>query len=391
MTVRFGINFFSTVRQEQKPGERYFDEALRLSVLADELGFSHVRTVEHYFRPYGGMTPSPIVFLTAVAARTTRVRLVTGAVLPIFNHPIKVAGETAMLDCISRGRLDVGFGRAFLPEEFDAFQRSMDESRARFEGGIAAVKRLWTETDVVYEDDFYRFGPITSSPRPVQKPHPPIVVAAVGTPASFEWTGRQGYRLMVVPYLSSFEALRRNLALYREAFAGSQGRAAPPVQLSFHMHVAETDARAVAEATPQMDQYVALFKASASAWQTRSSSAYPGYAEVIKELDTMTMERVLREQRAFVGAPDAVAELVRGALGLFGDVEPSLSLLWGNFPYEQAERSLRLFASDVMPRFAPEEVRARGLGGGAPQPAGGGALREMPGRGLGGEAPRRLV
>ena len=337
------------------------------------------------------MTPSPIVFLTAVAARTTRVRLVTGAVLPIFNHPIKVAGETAMLDCISRGRLDVGFGRAFLPEEFDAFQRSMDESRARFEGGIAAVKRLWTETDVVYEDDFYRFGPITSSPRPVQKPHPPIVVAAVGTPASFEWTGRQGYRLMVVPYLSSFEALRRNLALYREAFAGSQGRAAPPVQLSFHMHVAETDARAIAEATPQMDQYVALFKASASAWQTRSSSAYPGYAEVIKELDTMTMERVLREQRAFVGAPDAVAELVRGALGLFGDVEPSLSLLWGNFPYEQAERSLRLFASDVMPRFAPEEVRARGLGGGAPQPAGGGAPREVPGRGLGGEAPRRLV
>src|SRR5207249_4693689 len=245
-SVPFGINFFSTVRQEQKAAEIYFDEALRLSVLAEELGFSHVRTVEHYFRPYGGMTPSPIVFLTAVAARTTRVRLVTGAVLPIFNHPIKVAGETAMLDCISRGRLDVGFGRAFLPEEFDAFQRSMDESRARFEGGIAAVKRLWTETDVVYEDDFYRFGPITSSPRPVQKPHPPIVVAAVGTPASFEWTGRQGYRLMVVPYLSSFEALRRNLALYREAFAGSQGRAAPPVQLSFHMHVAETDARAIA-------------------------------------------------------------------------------------------------------------------------------------------------
>jgi len=261
----------------------------------------------------------------------------------------------------------------------------------RLTEALAIIKRLFAGGGVSFTGKHYSIDGVEGAPRPVQKPHPPIVVAAVGTPASFEWTGRQGYRLMVVPYLSSFEALRRNLALYREAFAGSQGRAAPPVQLSFHMHVAETDARAVAEATPQMDQYVALFKASASAWQTRSSSAYPGYAEVIKELDTMTMERVLREQRAFVGAPDAVAELVRGALGLFGDVEPSLSLLWGNFPYEQAERSLRLFASDVMPRFAPEEVRARGLGGGAPQPAGGGAPREVPGRGLGGEARRRLV
>lgn len=81
--VPFGINFFSTVRQDQKEAAVYFDEALRLSVLAEELGFSHVRTVEHLFRPYGGMTPSPIVFLTAVAARTNRVRLVTGAVLPL--------------------------------------------------------------------------------------------------------------------------------------------------------------------------------------------------------------------------------------------------------------------------------------------------------------------
>src|SRR2546428_13685963 len=95
------------------------------------------------------------------------------------------------------------------------------------------------------------------------------------------------------------------------------------------------------------------------------------------------MGRVRREQRAFVGPPDSVAEVVRGALGLFGDVEPSLSLHWGNFPYEQAERSLRLFASDVMPRFASEGVRARGLGGGAP--------REEPRRGPAGDAPRRLL
>ena len=352
MGTPFGINFFSTVRQDQKSAAQYFDEAVRLCELADELGYSHVRTVEHYFRPYGGMTPNPIVFLSAVAARTTRVRLVTGAVLPIFNHPIKIAGETAMLDAISGGRLDVGFGRAFLPEEFDAFERSMDESRARFESGIAAVRRLWTETDVVHEDAFFKFGPVTSSPRPLQRPHPPILIAAVGTPASFDWAGQQGHGLMVVPYLSSFDTLRDNLRRYRAAFASSQGRPAPRVQLSFHMHVADTDARAISEATPQMEQYVTLFKASASALQGRRSAAYPGYEELIRELDTMTMDRVLREDRAFIGGAETVAQQIERAMARFGDIEPSLSLLWSNFPYEQAEWSLRLFAAEVMPRFA---------------------------------------
>ena len=360
MSVVFGINFFSSVRPEQKSGEQYFDEALRLSVLAEELGFSHVRTVEHYFRPYGGMTPSPIVFLAAVAARTQRVRLVTGAVLPIFNHPIKVAGELAMLDCLSHGRLDAGFGRAFLPEEFDAFQRSMDESRARFEGGIEAVRRLWTERDVVYRDAFYRFGPITSSPRPVQQPHPPILVAAVGTPSSFEWAGRQGFGLMVVPYISRFESLQANLRLYREAFAAANPeRPVPRVQMSFHLHVADSDARAVAEASGPMALYVSLFKESASRWQGRSSADYPGYAEVIRELDSMTMERILREGRAFVGSPETVEQQIRSAVELFGEIEPSLSILWGNLSFEQAEASLKLVGSAVMPRFQ----RVAALGG----------------------------
>lgn len=352
MNVPFGITFFSSVRPEQKSGEQYFDEALRLSVLADRLGYSHVRTVEHYFRPYGGMTPSPIVFLSAVAALTRRIRLVTGAVIPIFNHPIKIAGETAMLDAISHGRLDVGFARAFLPEEFDAFERSMDESRARYEHGIEAVVKLWTQQNVVHHDPFYRFGPITSSPRPVQQPHPPILVAAVGTPQSFEWAGRQGHGLMIVPYLSPFADVQRNVRLYRETFAAHHPDRCPrKVQISFHLHVAETDEQARAEAEKPMSQYVALFRESAAAWQDRSSAAYPGYDAIIGGLDSMSYDRVLRETRAFIGSPDTVERQIRYILDLFGDVEPSLQVLYGDMQYEQAERSLRLFADEVMPRF----------------------------------------
>lgn len=352
MNTPFGINFFSTVHLHQKSGEQYYDEALSLSILAEELGYSHVRTVEHYFRPYGGMTPNPIVFLTMVAARTKRLRLVTGAVLPIFNHPIKLAGELAMLDCISHGRLEAGFARAFLPEEFDAFQRSMDESRARFEHGIDAVVKLWTRDNVVHEDPFYRFGPISMMPKPVQRPHPPVIIAAIGTRESFEWSGRQGHGMMIVPYLSKFEDLQANLAAYRGNFAAAHPeRAIPKTQMAFHFHVAETDEQAQAEARPHLAQYVEMFRGSAAAWDNRTSSNYKGYDAIVKALDSMSFERVMAETRAFIGSPDTVERQIRTILHLFGDVEPSFQLLYGNMPVEQCERGLRLFAREVMPRF----------------------------------------
>ena len=115
--MQFGVQFFPAVNPAEKDASDYFAESLALAEAAEQLGFTHARTVEHYFERYGGYSPNPIVFLAAVSQRTKTMRLVTGAVLPVFNHPLKLAGEIAMLDAISGGRLDVGFARAFLPHE----------------------------------------------------------------------------------------------------------------------------------------------------------------------------------------------------------------------------------------------------------------------------------
>ena len=103
-----GIQFFPDVGPGEKTGEDYWQEALELVAICDELGYTHVRTVEHYFNPYGGYSSNPIVFLTAAAMRSKKTRLITGAVLPVFNHPLKLAGEIGMLDAIvrqARGRV----------------------------------------------------------------------------------------------------------------------------------------------------------------------------------------------------------------------------------------------------------------------------------------------
>jgi len=188
--MEFGIQFFPDIGPKVKSAQAYWDDALRLCDHFDALGYTHVRTVEHYFEPYGGYTPNPHVFLVAASQRTKKARLVTGAVLPVFNHPFKIAGEIGMVDAISNGRLECGFARAFLPHEFARFGVSIDESRARFDEGMEAVRRLLEEENVTFEGKFHKFKNVTSLPRPTQKPRPPFWVAAIGTPASFEKAGK---------------------------------------------------------------------------------------------------------------------------------------------------------------------------------------------------------
>src|SRR5258706_14406059 len=129
--MEFGIQFFPDIGPKLKSAQAYWDDALRLVEHFDEFGYTHVRTVEHYFEPYGGYTHNPRIFLVAASQRTKKARVVTGGVLPVFNHPFKIAGEIGMVDAISNGRIECGFARAFLPHEFARFGISVDESRAR--------------------------------------------------------------------------------------------------------------------------------------------------------------------------------------------------------------------------------------------------------------------
>src|SRR5580698_4221875 len=169
--MEFGLQFFPSVGNEVT-AEACFADALNLCEVGEDLGYTHVRMVEHYFTPYGGYSPNPLLFLTAAAQRTKKMRLITGAVLPVFNHPLKMAGEIGMLDAISHGRLEVGFARAFLPHEFARFGISPDESVARFREGVEQIELLLTQENVTHHGKFHDIVETTSLPRPTQQPRP---------------------------------------------------------------------------------------------------------------------------------------------------------------------------------------------------------------------------
>src|SRR5258706_10538611 len=119
--MKFGINFFPSFRPEDSTTADYYDQCLRIAARADELGYSSIKTVEHSFYDYGGHSPNPCVFLSAVAPPTKRIRLLTRAVIPAFHPPAHLRGGLAMLDNISQGRLHAGVGRAVLPQEFEGY------------------------------------------------------------------------------------------------------------------------------------------------------------------------------------------------------------------------------------------------------------------------------
>lgn len=355
--MEFGLNFFPCLDPAERSPEQYFSDVLHLTGLCDELGYTHVRQVEHYFHPYGGYSPNPMLFLAAAAQRTRRARLVTGAVLPVFNNPLKLAGEIGMLDAISGGRLDAGFARAFLPHEFETFGVSLEESRSRFTEGMAQVRLLLENEKASSQGQFHSFSNVTSLPRPTQKPRPPLWVAAISTPQSFKEAGERGDYLMVIPIEAS--KMGELIGAYREAWrtAGHPGQGR--VMSSFFLCCAPTAEEAIETARGPVGGLQRGLVDAASGWLAGSSTKdYPGYDKIIAQLREETFENMMQKGMAWVGTAAEIVEIAREYHRKSGGFDiASLLATPSNMPLAAAERSIRLFSKDAMPRLAPLQSR----------------------------------
>jgi alkanesulfonate monooxygenase SsuD/methylene tetrahydromethanopterin reductase-like flavin-dependent oxidoreductase (luciferase family) len=345
------MQFFPDVRPSEKSAAQYFDESLRLVDWCDPYGYSHVRIVEHYFHHWGGYSPNPVVFLTAASQRSRRARLVTGAVLPVFNHPLKLAGELAMLDAISHGRLEIGFARAFLPYEFRNFGVSMDESVARFEEGIEQVRQLLERERVSSNGKFHRYENVTSLPRPTQRPRPPFWIAAVGTPDSFARAGKLGYNLMAIPGVGSSPS--QLVQIYREAWSAAGHAGNPKVMLACFMYCHEDREQAIGIAKPRIERH---FRSIADAMSEHAgrqlSQDYKNYDKMIEKVRAETFESQLHHHAAFVGNPKDVIEQLHEFERAMGGVDhASLQVNFNDMSYADAVQSVRLFGEKVMPHF----------------------------------------
>lgn len=181
--MKVGLFFLMQVPRPWDAGSelRTFQEALEQVALADALGFHHVWAVEHHFLEEYSHSASPELFLAAAAMRTKQIRLGHGIVQlpPQINHPARVAERIAVLDLLSNGRVDFGSGEGSGPLEIGAFGVDPETKRAQWEEALRAIVRMFTEEPFEGIDGrFFKLPRRNVVPKPLQKPHPPLWVAA---------------------------------------------------------------------------------------------------------------------------------------------------------------------------------------------------------------------
>jgi probable F420-dependent oxidoreductase len=199
---------------------------VRVARAAEEAGLESLWTGEHVVLPDPQAPPSPAaprtpfldpsVALAHIAAVTTRIRLGTGIIILPQRNPVELAKELASVDALSGGRLIFGLGAGYLEPEFRALGANYEERGAVTDEAIDALRALWTQEKPAFSGRYFQFSGIDAHPRPVQKPHPPIVIGGMSRPAARRAVQRGDgwYGFFTNPELTA-----RSLGWIREATA----------------------------------------------------------------------------------------------------------------------------------------------------------------------------
>jgi len=341
-------------RPEGSTHEQVYARELAVVEAAEELGFHGVWLAEHHFRNYG-ICPNIMTFAAFVAARTKRVRIGSAIVVLPLHHPIRAAEEAAFVDVLSSGRLDYGFGRGYQSVEFNGFGLSLEEARARTDEALDILVQAWTQDRVEHAGRFHRIDSVAIYPKPVQKPHPPLFVAAV-SPETVEHYARRG-----VPFLAeglaTFGRLRRAAEVYRRV-AAEHGfdPDAGAIGAMRSVCIAETAAEAL-ERAAAMSALDPAFINQQSAPVDRQGRFVKGYEFWEKRYLSGNAAISLdfyRENIVIAGDPARIVEQIR-QLERFGFKQ--ILCNFGHEP-EVVQRSMRLFAREVMPHFRAREALA---------------------------------
>ena len=220
-----------------------YERALERIEVMDTTGYDAVWLAEHHFNTFS-VCPSVHVMATHVAARTRNLRIGMAVSLAAMYHPLRLAEEVALVDVLSGGRVNWGAGRGFDATEFRAFGIPRRESQERFRENVEIVLRAWTSERLTYHGRFHEFEGIEVLPKPLQRPHPPVWMAAT-SPGAIRWAAEAGHTIMMDPHASHAEIAAKR-ELYRTTLEAAGHRFADRV-LPMARLLAVADTRSEAE------------------------------------------------------------------------------------------------------------------------------------------------
>ena len=327
---------------------------IETALMAEDLGFDSLWTVEHHVSPYTMIT-NPIQLLSYFAGATSKIDVGTMIVVLPWHHPLRVAEDMTMLQYVLRGRTPyIGVGRGAGRREFRQLGFDMNESKERFAESIQVIQKALTEERFSFKGEHYQFEDVSMRPRPRD---PQQLLDAMhfswGSPASAPIGARFGLKPLIIPQkpwadyhadLTEFSRARAEVGL-------------PPVRPRIHMNVfcAETEAEAEAGARQYVPQYadsaVRNYELFSNHFATtRGYEHYASMADAVpsKEVATAGMAQTYLDNHVW-GTPEQCIAKLRKIADEFHPEEFMLVMRFGNMPQDVAEKSTALFAREVLP------------------------------------------
>lgn len=333
---------------EERTPEQIIAETTEQVQYAEELGFHSAWLAEHHFTRYS-IGSSSLIMATHLAARTKKIRVGTAVLVSPLHNPLRLAEDTATLDLISGGRLDVGFGRGSSGYEYSGYNIDPQESQDRFQESIKVIQGLWTTPDFTFEGKHFQVSHANLVPLPLQKPHPPVYIAATRTLTTLDFAVSTGHTLCIAVVQDTADALdlcQRFVTRSREG-----GFNVPKSRIPFfrYFYVAETEEQAVKDTRNKLDWVIDIMQ-----WRRTINEGSEVYQHMADWRRTRTElpqgYEYLRENRAVIGTPDycvaRIKEFQEQGIDYFG-----CNFDFGGMEHEKVLRSMDLFSKEVMPRL----------------------------------------
>ena len=359
--MKFGLLNFFEHAAGNKSEQQIVKEQLDCMRAAEDMGFDSIWAPEHHFTEYG-FCASPMVTLAATASVTSRIRLGSSVVVLPFNDPVRVAEEGAMIDLMSDGRLELGVGRGFQPVEYRGFAADQTKSRDIFDEALQIIVQAWSTGRVNFKGAHFDIPEHVVRPRPLQKPHPPIWVAAISDD-TFALAGKAGFNLLCsLVYGFKSDHIAQLLSNYRD-------------DLRAHGH--NPDEREVgalcmvycADSTHQARQDfggpVLWYFRTIANYITRGPGqkpieGYEAYAHIRYAAQTVQWDELANSGAVVCGNPELCVRQIENLHKMYGFTQILCWTRLSGLDNRKVLRSMELMQRHVIPYFKRNSSRAAG-------------------------------
>src|SRR5256712_11868076 len=301
--MKFGI-FPLLQSPDMRPSQETYDNALAQGVLADQLGFDYIVGAEHHSSS-SGFLPSPLLLTPTLAERTRQIRFSTAVVVLPLRNPIQLAEEIAMLDIVTRGRVEVGFGTGYQEYEFQRFGVNLAENRAMFEESLELITKLLSGESVTHQGRYWNLPETTTLPRPLTRPHPQFWRATSSVP-TMAWSLVRGIKVITGGTASSMDRVINNWYLFQDAVEAAKVSWPQEFIINRGVYVSDSEADAKAMLPHAVWHTRTARGLAANALPVRAGRAMTELTAPMAEHDDP--EFLYKDW--FFGTPDLVAEKI---------------------------------------------------------------------------------